>query len=199
VNAVTFSANGQLLASSQLNTNGNTGTLRVWNLATREPIGPPINQVGDWLGGMALSPNGKLLAAPDGNGTLRVWNPATGQPIGAPLHATRARGDVLEVAFSPNGKLLASAGEDGTVWLWNPATGQPIGTPFQADPSNVSWVAFSPNGQQLATADGDGTVRLWNVSLFAHPYAVLCADVGPPTVQEWTKYAPGEPQPRACA
>jgi hypothetical protein len=44
----------------------------------------------------------------------------------------------------------------------------------------------------------DGNVRLWRVSLFVHPYAALCAYVGPPTPQEWDQYAPGEAQPKAC-
>jgi len=41
-------------------------------------------------------------------------------------------------------------------------------------------------------------VRTWQVSLFADPYAALCADVGPPTKANWTQYAPGELQPSVC-
>jgi hypothetical protein len=51
---------------------------------------------------------------------------------------------------------------------------------------------------RLASGGNDGTVRLWPVSLFAHTYAQLCADVGPPTLQEWSRYAFGEPQPEVC-
>jgi WD40 repeat protein len=59
-------------------------------------------------------------------------------------------------------------------------------------------VAFSPSGKLLASGGNDGTVHVWQVSLFAHVYATLCADVGPPTPQEWNHYGIGEPQPKVC-
>ena len=106
---------------------------------------------------------------------------------------------MYDVAFSPNGKLLASAGSDGTVQLWNPATSQPIGAPLATGALNgVYGVTFSADGTWLASAGSDGAIHLWNTSLLTHPYAALCADVGPPTPQDWAKYAPGEPQPTIC-
>jgi hypothetical protein len=58
---------------------------------------------------------------------------------------------------------------------------------------------IQPHGKLLAIGSNDGTVSLWQVSLFAHTYAALCADAGPPAPREWNQYASGEPQPKVCA
>jgi WD40 repeat protein/transcriptional regulator with XRE-family HTH domain len=197
VTGVAFSPDGKLLATA-----GGDGVVRLWNTATRQAAGAPLRAVTDGSGVTAVtfSPDGKLLASAGGDGTVRLWDPATRQAAGA-LHPAEPGGGVQAVAFSPDGKLLAAAYSDGVVRLWNTATRQAAGAPLPAGTGSggsVLGVAFSPDGKLLASADADGSVRTWPMPLFADPYTALCADVGPPTKAEWTRYAPGETQPSIC-
>ena len=208
-----LSPDGKLLATIDADS-----AVRLWDVLTGQRVRTMQAKTGPTGGAteVAFSPDGRLLATPDRDGTVRFWNPVTGQVVrtlqapGSTSGANELNSnplsqlDVIPVyvlAFSPDGRLLATVDADGTARLWNPVTGQLVTTIQATDPNvGLGQVAFSPDDKLLASANNDGTVRLWELSLFTHPYEALCADVGPPTPQEWHQYAPGELQtPNTCA
>ena len=115
---------------------------------------------------IAISPNGKLLAAAPGK-SIEIWDIATQHQITRPLPAGAAIG---ALAFSPDGQILASADGNGTAQMWNTATGRPVGAPLRTgngpNGAIVSALAFTPSGPVLAATDiaTSSTVRFWNVA-----------------------------------
>ena len=114
MNAVTFSPDGRLLASASWD-----NTVRLWSVADRRQVGPPLYGHAD-LGGassVSFSPDGHLLASSGSDKTVRLWDPATQRPVGEPLPLPDR---VNAVAFSPDGHGLASGDDGADVRLWEP-------------------------------------------------------------------------------
>jgi WD40 repeat protein len=51
---------------------------RLWDTATRKPLGPPFVH-GDWVVAIACSPDGRTVVTGSGDGTARLW------PVPAPV------------------------------------------------------------------------------------------------------------------
>ena len=110
--------------------------------------------------GIALSPDGNILASMSVDRTIRLWNINTGKLI----HSLIGGYKYLSVRFSPDGKTLVSWSELGLVTrLWNTSTGKLIHT-FTAPNHKVTRVAFSPDGKTIASGSSRGDIRLWNTN-----------------------------------
>jgi WD40 repeat protein len=115
----------------------------------------------NWGSNVALSPDGKILAASCADYTVRRWDVATGQPIGQSLVGHTDL--VWSVAFGPDGMTLASGGADKTIRLWNLQDGKPVGAPLIGHTDTVYSMAFSSDGKTLASGGADKMIILWDV------------------------------------
>lgn len=117
---------------------------------------------GVWPIALAISPDGRLLAAGGREGILRVYETATRRLV----HELGGhRGDVYALAFGPHSRLV-SGGADGTVRIWDVHSGRLLHT-VNGHKGSVFGVAVSAPAGMLASTGADGKVRLWTLENFS--------------------------------
>lgn len=169
------------LPDGKLLTAGQEGTARLWEVATGREIRhfdlprPTENVVirMPYLVPLAVSADGKTLAASDGWEVVRLWDVATGKErdlIKKPKHGVRA------LALTADGKTVAATSADGTTTLWNTANGEEIrqfhsyGQPPEPDEAldgrrpagGFGGIGFSPDGKRLVTLTDEPDARSAN-------------------------------------
>jgi WD40 repeat protein len=111
---------------------------------------------GRYLAAVAVSPDGKLIAAGSDDGELQVWDFVTRRLVHA---ISLSQAEVTAVAFSPDSTLIATGSyEDGTLRLVDAATGKLL-SEIQVSMFGVGGVAFSPDGKYIVTPSNDGILR----------------------------------------
>jgi WD40 repeat protein len=150
-----------------------------WDLATGELL--PPRGGGKALTGLAVRPDGQLLAAGTADGGVELWDLGGPDPVGeARWLLPQTTGPAL--AFSPEGRYLAAGQADGTVALLRLAgpgevRRRPARNGLLTEEARfaghagfwVGRVALSPDGRLALTAanDPDGVadkLRLWEVA-----------------------------------
>ncbi len=135
----------------------------IWDLTARKKVG--AFAVPPQAAGIAVSPDGSLIAAGSSTGAVGFWDARTLQPIGA---AIDAGAPVTAVAFVSGGRRLAVAvgaieSTQGptpktTARLWDVDTRRGLGIALGGHAQSVNIFAVSPDGRLLAAGDNQGRV-----------------------------------------
>ncbi|CAO2657559.1 Nn.00g036850.m01.CDS01 [Neocucurbitaria sp. VM-36] len=156
ITAVTFSPDGQLVASSSTDK-----SVRVWELSTGICRSMLTGHT-DSVEATAFSPDGLLLATASFDETIQIWDTRTWSRL-ATLEG-HSHG-VSAVAFAPDftsgNQLIVSGSYDKTVKLWDISKEYHC-TTLEGHTGSVLAVAVSPDGQVIASASNDLTIRLWD-------------------------------------
>lgn len=151
VTAVLPAAGGRLLTASL------DGTVAAWVPGRLDLAGTAL-AVGGPVAAVALSPDGRTLAAGGAGGVIRLWDAATGAERGTLAgHA----GGVTALAFAAGG-VLVSAGADERLRVWCPGSGRQLRAVPQA--AADLRLAVSADGTLVAVASpGRPEVVVWHL------------------------------------
>jgi WD40 repeat protein/uncharacterized caspase-like protein len=147
---------------SRLISGSSGSSVSLWDVSQAEPLRKFMATSADSRfvpDRVALSPDGRLIAAGGRDSTIKLLNVDTGREL---FTLKGHKKGIWDLAFSPNGELLASAGQDATIKLWSVATGQELRT-LMSHSGGVGSIAFSPNGKKLASGSQDRMILVWNV------------------------------------
>jgi WD40 repeat protein len=158
--SLAFSRDGRMLLSASFLEQG----VFVWNVPSgrKEWSFPGMAPV-------ALSPDGRTIAACGNQYQVKLWDVATRKEICLLAGHTAP---LITMTFSPNSRMLATAGFDNTVRLWDVA-GRRLRTIFTGHETPVVALAFSAGMTTLASGSLDRTVKLWNLASGEEYYTLL--------------------------
>jgi WD40 repeat protein len=165
-----LSRNGQFLAAG-----GQVVTFPEGKHKLKVTLPPRRDDNSQMIESIALSADGKLVAAGDRYGNAFIWQVDDGhlmqtlsvtQPIMI-LDSVAGRttmGNVYSVAFSPDGRKLAAIGPTGQIKVWNPDDGTLLSTMNSSHNTArlgaSAKLLFDPSGQRLVSLI-EGTLEMW--------------------------------------
>lgn len=142
-----------------------TENIKLWDITTgaviRTLTAPAI------IDTMAVSPDGKYVAAQLETWQILVWDANSGNLLQT-IAATPLSGHPNDLRFSIDGSLLMAAAYEGLgsgktiIWKWSSA--QQINALSGPEGMNSWRVDALADGQRVVTGYSDGTVRLWNLA-----------------------------------
>lgn len=133
-------------------TGGNDGTLRIWDLTTKERLGNDWPLFSRPVADVGLTPDKKTLIAIDVDGTVKVTDRVS-RTVKQTIAAVPDGVNALSVART--GDKFATLSVEGIVKVWS-LDGKELRS--WKLPAVANAASFTPDGQTLITANRDGTL-----------------------------------------
>jgi WD40 repeat protein len=169
VKIITFSPNGQLLASGSKDK-----TIKIWDIKTGQL--QRTLQLTQSVAQISFSEDATIINSTDINGSVQQWDVRTGeaiQPLAHLQNKSAVKGEKVQTNLSADGMLVARAETDKTIKIWNLKTGQEVST-LSGHYDTAHTIKFSPNNHLIATVALSGEhelltggnfhdLRIWDV------------------------------------
>lgn len=171
VHSSAVSADGNLVATSQqsntLGLSESAPMVTLWDLKKgikSQEIMFTNNGVFD----VAISPDGKFVAAVGEDGSLKILEIGSS----APPRVLDAHKEWSEsINFSPDSKRVITGSFDNTAIVWDVETSKKIFTLIHHNDA-INDVAFSPDNSMIALASSDGTTSVWDATTGSLKYSL---------------------------
>lgn len=149
-----FSPDGRILASG-----GADGSVRLWDLVARRPLGDPMLGHRGSVEALTFSQDGRLVASLGVDKTIRLWDVHAHGSRGPPL--ARNVSGVKAIVFG-SGRRLVSVAADGTIRSWDVTTRRLIGVSHFDDEGGLNAAALDREGT-TAGAVSDKTTAVFRL------------------------------------
>jgi len=154
ITELAFSADGLRLVSASMD-----GSVRLWSVSDGQALGELLEHAsGEFEGGVALHPDGQLLADGGPEHSVRLTD-ARDLSVLRELHGHSA--PITALRFDPQGRWLASASQDETLRLWD-LEDEDASFVLRGHRNWVNDLDFGPAGL-LASGGRDQQLRLWSL------------------------------------
>jgi WD40 repeat protein len=143
-------------------------TIRIWDLATGTPAGPPLaGHTGPVTAITLAQRDGRLVViSASSDATIRIWDLATGTPAGPPLAGHTGPVNAITLADLYGTPVIVSASEDTTVRIWDLETGALMAQRLTGHTGHVTALttAHLKDRPVIISGGNDNTIQAWDLA-----------------------------------
>lgn len=146
---------------SILITGGGDNVIRLWDLATGEPLATTLTGHTGLISALeVVDVDGRdVLVSDSHDQTVRRWDLATAAPIGEPLTGTTGKVTTMSVARDGDRPVVLAKGDNGPIHCWDIASGVLVGPPVPTVYSRITTVDL-PGGLAALSHPGYGDTQV---------------------------------------